>query len=235
MDGFTYQNIFDTKGIEYIIIIAFLLLLIPFWIGLNKFSWNKSSIKKAIGALTANILRIPEGLFFSKNHTWAFLEKSGKAKIGLDDFMQHITGDVQFNYLKTANEEVKKGEPVAELIQNNKKLQVVSPISGTIDQTNENLNDHPDYYHEDPYELGWLCTIKPSSWIDETKSYYLAENAAEWAKKELSRFKDFLAVSVSKVEGKPAVALQEGGELRDHILDEMPHEVWEDFQKEFLS
>ena len=33
MDGFTViSNIFDTKGIEYLVIIAFLLLLIPFWI-----------------------------------------------------------------------------------------------------------------------------------------------------------------------------------------------------------
>ena len=32
MDGFSYTDIFDTKGIEYLIIIAFLLLIIPVWI-----------------------------------------------------------------------------------------------------------------------------------------------------------------------------------------------------------
>ncbi len=32
MEGFTYTNIFETKGIEYIIIICFFLILIPFWI-----------------------------------------------------------------------------------------------------------------------------------------------------------------------------------------------------------
>ena len=36
MDGFSYYNIFDTKGIEYLVVIAFLLLLIPFWLALNK-------------------------------------------------------------------------------------------------------------------------------------------------------------------------------------------------------
>jgi glycine cleavage system H protein len=35
MDGFTYVNIFDTKGVEYLAIIAFLLLLIPFWLFLK--------------------------------------------------------------------------------------------------------------------------------------------------------------------------------------------------------
>ena len=42
MDGFTYYNIFDTKGIEYLFIIAFLILLIPFWIIINK---DKQSYK----------------------------------------------------------------------------------------------------------------------------------------------------------------------------------------------
>lgn len=236
MDGFTYHNIFDTKGVEYIVIIAFLLLLIPFWRGLNKFSWKESSIKKAIDVLTANILRIPQGLFFSKNHTWAFLEKSGSAKIGLDDFMQHATGNVEFNYLKSTDENVKKGDPIAEIIQNGKTLKVFSPISGTIVKKNESLSENPDFFNENPYDLGWMYAIKPSNWIEETKSYYLAENAAEWAKNELTRFKDFLITSTSKLEGQPAmVAMQDGGELRDHIMDEMPSEVWQDFQKEFLN
>ena len=36
MDGFSYTNIFDTKGIEYFIIIAFLILIIPVWIIYNR-------------------------------------------------------------------------------------------------------------------------------------------------------------------------------------------------------
>ena len=31
-----YNNIFETKGIEYLVVIAFLALLVPFWIALNK-------------------------------------------------------------------------------------------------------------------------------------------------------------------------------------------------------
>jgi glycine cleavage system H protein len=231
MDGFTYHNIFDTKGIEYIVIICFFLILIPFWIGLNK-----TSFKKAIDVLATKILRIPQGLFFSKNHTWAFLEKTGSAKVGLDDFMQRATGNVNFNYMKSTNENIKKGDVIAEIIQNGKTLKVLSPISGTILKTNENLNDEPGKFNEDPYELGWLYSMKPNSWVEDTKSYLLAENAEEWAKNELSRFKDFVVTSASNIHGKEAtVALQDGGEIREHILDEMPSEVWEDFQKEFLN
>ena len=36
MDGFSYTDIFATKGIEYLVVITFLLLLIPFWMILSK-------------------------------------------------------------------------------------------------------------------------------------------------------------------------------------------------------
>ena len=100
MDGFSYNNIFETKGIEYLIIIAFLLMIIPFWIMINREVSIKSQIRNAIGILTEGILRIPLGLLFSKNHTWAHLEKSGVAEVGIDDFLLHITGEVKFSNLK---------------------------------------------------------------------------------------------------------------------------------------
>jgi glycine cleavage system H protein len=66
MDGFTYTNIFDTKGIEYIVIIAFLLLLIPFWLALNRPVQLKEKFRKALGVLSAAVLRIPQGIYFTK-------------------------------------------------------------------------------------------------------------------------------------------------------------------------
>jgi glycine cleavage system H protein len=102
MDGFSYNNIFETKGIEYLIIITFLLLIIPFWIAINKRSRIGVQIKKAIGILSAAGLRIPKGLFYSKNHTWTHLEKSGIAEVGIDDFLVHITGEVKFSNLKVS-------------------------------------------------------------------------------------------------------------------------------------
>ena len=64
MDGFSYNNIFETKGIEYLIIIAFLLMIIPFWIIINREASIKSQIRNAIGILSEGILRIPQGTSF---------------------------------------------------------------------------------------------------------------------------------------------------------------------------
>lgn len=233
MDGFSYYNIFDTKGIEYIAILLFFALLIPYWLLLNKQVKITKQIQKSLGILTANILIIPQGLFYAPNHTWSFLEKSGLAKVGLDDLLLHITGEVKFSNLRDPGEKIKKGDLLAEIEQKGRFLRIFSPISGEIMNTNPILRESPETLNEDPYGKGWICKIKPSNWVADTSSLHIAEEATAWSTMELDRFKDFVAVSVSKY--SPGVIMQEGGELRDNTLAELPNEVWQDFQQTFMS
>jgi glycine cleavage system H protein len=236
MDGFSYNNIFDTKGIEYLIIIAFLSLIIPFWMIINKQAGVKLQIRNALGVLSDSILRIPKGLFFSKNHTWAFLERSGNAKVGLDDFLLHITGEIKFINMKHKGDFMFKGELMAQIDQDGKTLDITSPISGKIMKANSVIIENPEIINEDPYGDGWVYLIQPTDWIIETNSYYLSENAVAWSKRELIRFKDFMAETMRKYSPETSMLiLQDGGELRDKPLSELPGEVWHDFQKSFLN
>jgi glycine cleavage system H protein len=235
MDGFSYNNIFETKGIEYLIIIAFLCLIIPFWIIINRRT-VKMHVKNAIGSLSAALLRIPKGLYFSSTHTWAFLERSGNAKVGLDDFLLHITGEIRFANLKHKGDFIFKGELMARIDQDGKALSISCPVSGKIMGVNPGILDNPGIVNEDPYEKGWLYLIQPTDWVEETSSYYLSENAVSWTKREMERFKDFLAESMRKHSPDTSMLiLQDGGELCDKPLSELPGEVWHDFQKSFLN
>jgi glycine cleavage system H protein len=236
MEGFSYNNIFETKGIEYLAIIAFFAILIPFWLLLNKQVKNKKQLQKSLGNLSPNSLQIPQGLFFSRFHTWTHLERSGVAKVGLDDLLVHITGEVKLSRIIDSGERIKKGDFLAEIVQNDKRLKIYSPISGEIIEANSVLIKNPELLNEDPYQKGWMYKIKPTSWVTDTQSYFLAEDASLWASQELVRFKDFLAGSIGKYSPDPtAVILQDGGELRDQPLSELPDEVWQDFQQDFLS
>lgn len=236
MDRFSYHNIFDTKGIEYLVIIGFLLLLIPFWLALNKKVEIKEQFRKALGVLTAALLKIPQGVFYSKNHTWAFLEKSGTAKVGLDDLLLHITGDVRINQLKNPGDTIGKGELLVEIDHDGKSLSVFSPISGKIINSNTALLVSHELLNSDPYGKGWLYDIEPSDWLAEIPSFYLAENATVWLRKELDRYKDFLAKAMHKYTPEMSmVVLQDGGELIENSLSELPDDIWKDFQQEFLN
>ena len=236
MEGFSYNNIFETKGIEYLIIIAFLVIIIPFWIMINREVSIKSQIRTALGILTEGKLKVPLGIFFSKNHTWAHLEKSGIAEVGIDDFLLHITGDVKFNNLKAPGTVINKGDLLADIDHNGKILQVYSPISGKITGTNRLLTETTSVVNEDPYEKGWIYKINPSGWIEETDTYYMANEALAWTRMELLRFRDFMGGTMNKYTPELSmVLLQDGGEIIDRPLSELPEEIWKDFQKSFLD
>lgn len=236
MDGFSYYNIFETKGIEYLITIAFFLLLVPFWIALNRQAKATKKLNEALGILSANILKIPQGVFYNKNHTWTFLERNGAARIGLDDLLLNIIGNVKINKLKEVGQMVNKGEVIAEVGQNGKTIKVVSPISGEVIRANATLNETPEALNEDPYGRGWIYKVKPVNWMAETQECYLAEDAVNWSKQEITRFKDFIAESTKKHAQEPAnLILQDGGEIAVNALAEMPDEVWKDFEKHFTT
>lgn len=231
MEQFVYSNIFDTKGIEYIIVIFFFMLLIPFWYLLNRPMKVKKAVGDAIAALNLKSLRIPQGLLFNRNHTWSHLEKSGVASVGMDDLLLHLTGGVELSYLKERQEKVKRGEAIAMITQEGKELVITSPISGEIDGVHSSLEDHSENISDDPYS-SWLYKIKPEKWKEETGDAMLADRASEWTSKELERFKDYMAQFVGE---KAEIVLQEGGEMTAFPLREMDQKIWTGFQEKFLG
>jgi glycine cleavage system H protein len=236
MDGFSYINIFETKGIEYIVIIIFLLSLIPFWLLLNKKEEINGDVKKVFSLLSEKIKHIPRGFFYSTNHTWAHLERSGIAKLGLDDILLHITGRIRINYLRSPAEIIRKGDLIAEVLQDGKKLKISSPISGKVIRFNPELLDNPELLHDDPYISGWIFMIEPSNWKSEAHACYLADEAKHWLSNESDRIRDFLAVRMVNDAGSLLpVTLQDGGELAESVLSHMPDDLWMDFQDEFLT
>ena len=62
--------------------------------------------------LDENLPLLPKGLYFDKTHTWAFMEQNGVVKVGIDDFLQHITGNITRIRLKNEGDQVKKGEEI---------------------------------------------------------------------------------------------------------------------------
>ncbi len=236
MEGYTYTNLFDTKGIEYIIVILFLLLVIPFWLILNRKSEAVQRVQKGIRVLTTNFMRIPEGLFFSRNHTWLYLEKSGQAKIGLDDFLQNVLGEITIQPLKSTGDVVQKGEVLALIVQDGKQLHVHSPLSGDIVRVNASVLERRGALLDETFEESWLYALVPANWQKETSNFLLGADAVRWFSDEINRLKDFLNIKQARQAGlEPLVVFQEGGELQVGPLAELDAGIWDEFQNEFLE
>ena len=184
--------------------------------------------------LNEDNLEIPNGIYFDKTHTWSFMEKDGSVKIGIDDFMQNVTGQYSKIKMKNPGEKIIKNESLVTLVQDGKQIEIYAPISGKIKEINEDLVTDPSQINKSPYSEGWIYSIEPANWQREISFLKMADSYKIWIKNEISRLKDFLAIMVN-VENNQQIAFQEGGELYKHVLKEFGPRAWEDFQKNFID
>lgn len=181
-------------------------------------------------------VEIPQGLYFDKTHTWAFMEQDGMVKVGIDDFLQKITGSITRIKMKKDGSKVQKGEHILSLIQNGKNLDLYAPVSGIIREHNSVLETNSGLINSSPYNEGWVYKIEPSNWQRENQLLFYAEKYKQFLTQEFSRLKDFMASVLNTGNEKYSyVILQDGGELHGGILAQMGPEVWEDFQTKYID
>ncbi len=181
-------------------------------------------------------VNLPKGLYYDKTHTWAFMENDGMVRIGIDDFLQHVTGPITRIEMRKPGEKVRKGDMILIIIQNGKRLVVFAPLSGIIKENNNLLESRYSLINTSPYAEGWVYRIEPSNWLREIQLMEMAEKYQAWLSGEFARLKDFLSGSlkVNRMEYE-AIVLQDGGMLKDGVLEDFGPEVWEDFQTNFLD
>jgi glycine cleavage system H lipoate-binding protein/ABC-type phosphate transport system substrate-binding protein len=234
------NNTYATIRLILLVVIGFVVIgsMIGFVIRSLRYKKESGSVMSTDppSGIDENSVIIPKGLYFDKTHTWAFMEPDGSVKIGIDDFLQHITGPLSGIGMKPAGVTVKKGDPLLTIIQKGKHLTVYSPVSGIIRSFNNTLKINAAALNTNPYSDGWVYSIEPTNWTREIQFLSMAEKYKMWLKDEFSRLKDFFAVALNDHTPEYAhVALQDGGAISDGILARLNPKVWEDFQTKFID
>lgn len=103
-------------------------------------------------------MNTPKELLYTKSHEWVKLE-GDVAVIGLTDFAQDQLGDLVFVNLPEAGETMEAGAVFADVESVKAVSDVYSPVSGTVEEINEELLDAPEKINEDPYGA-WLVKVK---------------------------------------------------------------------------
>lgn len=187
-------------------------------------------------ALNTDTIEAPAGLYYDDTHTWSFLEKNGKIQVGIDDFIQHVTGPISRIELKLPGDKIKKGEPFLSIIQEGKKIEINAPFNGTISERNSLLINESSLINTSPYQDGWIYLMESEQWQKELKHFKLVNDYKAWIKNEFSRLKDFLASATHHGQDvKLQPVLQDGGELRKGVLLDFGPEIWEEFQYQFIN
>lgn len=187
-------------------------------------------------SLNESTIQAPAGLYFDKTHTWAIMEASGLVRIGVDDFLQHLTGTITRIKMKETGEKVRKGEKIMTLVRDGKQLEIYTPVTGVIMEYNKALLTDSTLLNTAPFGEGWVYAIEPANWLKEIRFMFMGDTYREWLSNEFARLRDFFAQSVqSNTLAYHHVILQDGGEIHDQVLADMEPEVWEDFQTNFLD
>jgi glycine cleavage system H protein len=178
-------------------------------------------------------VRIPEGIFFARSHTWLNVFPSGKVYLGIDDFITRLLEKPQITLLTKAGDHIQKGDPLLRLKEDGHELTIHAPVEGDVLAANEELAKKPELMKELLFTDGWAYSIKPKR-PSELKNMLLGEETSGWIAEEFRRLRDVFAGVNQHGELVPAL-LQDGGPPVAGAMKQMPEAVWNRFEREFLE
>ncbi len=101
----------------------------------------------------------PRDVRFHKEHEWIRVE-GAKATLGISQFAQDALGDVVFVDLPKIGTSLKAEDQLGEVESTKATSTIYTPVTGTVVETNAELQDHPELLNQDPYGRGWIAVLE---------------------------------------------------------------------------
>ena len=101
-----------------------------------------------------------EGLYYSESHEWVKVE-GNVAIVGITDFAQHEMGDLSYVDMPEVDDELEKGEEFGAVESVKAASDLYSPVSGTVIEINEELEDAPELLNQDAF-ANWIIKVEMS-------------------------------------------------------------------------
>ncbi len=101
----------------------------------------------------------PEDISYHREHTWVRVVRE-KAIVGITDYAQASIGDIVDIDLPETEIFIEADSELAEIESTKTTFSVISPVSGTVLEVNEDLPETPEIINEDPYGRGWIAIIE---------------------------------------------------------------------------
>ena len=101
-----------------------------------------------------------EGLLYSESHEWVKVD-GNVAVIGITDFAQHAMGDLSYVDMPEVDDEIEAGEEFGAVESVKAASDLYSPVSGTVVEINEELEDTPELLNQDAF-ANWIIKVEMS-------------------------------------------------------------------------
>lgn len=120
-------------------------------------------------------LTYPADVLYHPEHTWVLINDDNTAVVGITDFAQDQLGEVAFVDLPSADDHFDAGEEFGTVESIKAVSSLYMPVSGTVTEINEGLEDAPEDVNTSPYKDGWMLRITLDA--DADKSQLLSSEA----------------------------------------------------------
>ena len=103
-------------------------------------------------------MNIPQSLKYTKEHEWV-REDGGTVTVGITDHAQGELGDIIFVEFPEIGQKIERDDPFGTIEAVKTVADLFAPISGTVIEINETLDDSPESVNQDPYGDGWMVKV----------------------------------------------------------------------------
>ncbi len=103
-----------------------------------------------------------EDFYYTKEHEWVQVDGE-TGTIGITDHAQKQLGDIVFVEVPEVDTELEKGDEAVSIESVKAVADVFSPLSGTVTEINEELEDEPEMVNKDAQGAGWLFRLRLSN------------------------------------------------------------------------
>ena len=104
--------------------------------------------------------KVIEGLYYAESHEYVKVD-GDYAYIGITDYAQHALGNIVYVDMPGVDDEVEAGEDFGAVESVKAASDLISPVSGTVVEINEALEDNPELINKDAF-ANWIIKISLS-------------------------------------------------------------------------
>lgn len=101
----------------------------------------------------------PDELYYDNEHFYARIE-GDTVTVGISDYAQNMAGEIIYVELPQPGRKAEQGKPLTSMESGKWVGRIFAPVSGTVSEVNEALEDDASLINSDPYGEGWIYKIK---------------------------------------------------------------------------
>lgn len=103
--------------------------------------------------------RVPDEPYYTKDHEWALVDEN-LVTVGITEYAQNSLGEIVYVELPEAGQKVTQNESFGVVESVKAVSDLLAPVSGTVIEVNENINENPGSINDDSMNEGWLVKIE---------------------------------------------------------------------------